>query len=61
MPEGDTIRKLAGFLAPALIGRIVIGVRLRGSARRDLGDRRVQGVSSKGKHLYVELEGALLA
>lgn len=61
MPEGDTVRKLAAVLAPALQGRALHGVRVWGRDYPELRGSPVQGVLSKGKHLYFELgEGLCL-
>ena len=60
MPEGDTIHKLANFLAPCLVGETLLDVRLAdaGAARRCAG-RQVRNVVARGKHLFIELEGDL--
>ena len=60
MPEGDTVHKLANFLAPCLVGETLIDVSLAdpAAARRCTG-QRVRDVVARGKHLFIELEGAL--
>lgn len=55
MPEGDTLYKLAAYLAPRLEGRPI----LRGFAGHppvDLGGARIAGVRVNGKHLFIDLE-----
>lgn len=61
MPEGDTIHKLAGYLAPRLEGRRIAAVTMRDAedARRCAG-RRIGRVYAHGKHLFIELDNALL-
>jgi endonuclease-8 len=59
MPEGDTIHTLARYLGAALGGGVVTRVRVRGQVWPDLAGLRIQGVSSKGKHLYLELNNGL--
>ncbi len=57
MPEGDTIHKLAAFMAPRLEGRELLGVGFRG--RLDdlrFQGRRVQRVEARGKHLMIRLD-----
>ncbi len=57
MPEGDTIHKIAGFLAPRLENQTLERVHLanRQTAERCTG-RRVIGVAARGKHLFIELD-----
>ncbi len=57
MPEGDTIHKLATFLSPALVGQRLTAVRLRGQDITALQEQRIQAVTSKGKHLFIDLDG----
>ena len=61
MPEGDTIHKLASYLAPRLVGQRIdaLALRDREAARRCTG-RRVVGVYARGKHLFIELDNATL-
>jgi endonuclease-8 len=61
MPEGDTIHKLANYFAPRLEGQTVLGLTLPDAegARRCTG-RRIQRVFARGKHLFFELDEALL-
>lgn len=57
MPEGDTIHKIAGFLAPRLRSHRLVRVEMAhsGTARRCTG-RQVRGVTARGKHLFIELD-----
>lgn len=56
MPEGDTVHKLAEALAPLLRGHTLTGASLYGQTRPDLVSRRVERVTSKGKHLYIAFD-----
>ena len=57
MPEGDTIHKIANFLAPRLAGRIVTDVRLAdGRAAGRCSGCRVRDVVARGKHLFIEFD-----
>jgi endonuclease-8 len=61
MPEGDTIHKLANYLAPRLETRVVDRVRAADpSAMRLCGGQRVSRVFAKGKHLFIEFENEWL-
>jgi endonuclease-8 len=59
MPEGDTVHILAEYLGSALGGGLLTRAHVRGQVWRGLCGRRIQGVCSKGKHLYLELDGGL--
>ncbi len=62
MPEGDTIHKIANFLAPRLDGRVVQRLDLapRYPARAVAG-RRIREVAARGKHLFIVFDdGAAL-
>lgn len=59
MPEGDTIHTLASLLAPALQGRCLDRVSIRHRPQVALAGQRVERVTSKGKHLYIELTNGL--
>ena len=61
MPEGDTIHKLANYLAPRLEGRTIeaLGMRDPEAVRRCTG-RRILRVFARGKHLLIELDNATL-
>jgi endonuclease-8 len=61
MPEGDTIHKLAAYLAPRLEGRRVDTVSAadaRAAAR--CAGRCVRQVYAHGKHLFIEFDNAWL-
>jgi endonuclease-8 len=53
VPEGDTLYKIAEFLDQALRACQVEQVRLHPMFGMSSGSRRVEGVASEGKHLYV--------
>ena len=57
MPEGDTIHKIANFLAPRMAGQTLLDACLAdtAAARRCVG-RRVSDVVARGKHLFIELD-----
>ncbi len=59
MPEGDTIHKLANYLAPRLEDQQILSA---GGARADvarrINGRHIEGVSARGKHLFIELDNA---
>lgn len=57
MPEGDTIHRLAAYLAPRLEGRVLEGGRLADDPTVDLAGRQVERVEARGKHLLVQLDG----
>lgn len=59
MPEGDTVRKIAGALQARLRGNVLDRVRLRDRPDLDLSGRRVIEVRAHGKHLFIDLEGGL--
>ncbi len=60
MPEGDTIHKIANYLAPRLGERKIVSVSLPDAvaASRCTG-RRVRDVVARGKHLFIELDNEL--
>lgn len=58
MPEGDTVHKIANFLAPRLEGRVVVEVRMADAeGARACSGRRVTFVQARGKHLYIGFDG----
>ncbi len=60
MPEGDTIFQVATALRPRLVGETLRRVLLaRQSGAQELEGRRVEAVTAKGKHLFIELEGGI--
>ncbi|MDX1516731.1 MAG: DNA-formamidopyrimidine glycosylase family protein [Woeseiaceae bacterium] len=57
MPEGDTIHKIATFLAPRLTAQTLVDVRMAdAAAAKRCSGRRVDGVRARGKHLFIELD-----
>jgi endonuclease-8 len=57
MPEGDTIHKIANWLAPRLRERTLESVRAADPAvSRLCSGRRVSGVRALGKHLFIDLD-----
>ncbi len=55
MPEGDTIHKIAAFMAPRLTGQTVDAVRLGAAAVPQFGGSEVREVTARGKHLRIAL------
>lgn len=57
MPEGDTIHKIAGYLAPRLCGERLLAVTMadKHAASRCAG-RAVTDVVARGKHLFIALD-----
>ena len=60
MPEGDTIFKLAAFLAPALSGRKIISGFAQAKPTTDLAGLAVRNVSPRGKHLFIAFDNGQL-
>ena len=60
MPEGDTVWHTAAVLRDALVGHTVTGcdVRVPRFAAVDVTGRVVDGVASRGKHLFVRVGSA---
>jgi endonuclease-8 len=57
MPEGDTLHKIANYLAPRLEAQTLVGVRMAdAAAAKTCASRRVDGVHAHGKHLFIELD-----
>ena len=57
MPEGDTIHKLAAFMAPRLEGRELVSVAFRDRVDEPRFEGcRVQVVEARGKHLLIRLD-----
>lgn len=54
MPEGDTIHKIAGRLAPRLVGKTIERVTTQGLVRALAGEA-ITSVAAHGKHLVIEL------
>jgi endonuclease-8 len=62
VPEGDTVYRAAHNLAAALTGEVLTGcdVRVPKYATVDLAGQRIESVSSRGKHLLLRTEEALV-
>lgn len=61
MPEGDTVFKIAGYLAERLTGRRIVSGMGRMPETLSLSGRRIGSVVAQGKHLLIELDdGSLL-
>ena len=61
VPEGDTIHKIAAYMAPELTGRRVDSVRLGSRAEKRFAGATIRGVEARGKHLWIHLDnGSLL-
>lgn len=56
MPEGDTIHKIAAFMAPRLEGQTVDAVRLGSAADPLFAGTAVNEVRARGKHLRIALD-----
>ena len=56
MPEGDTIHKIAAYMAPELTGHRVESVRLGIGGRERFAGAAVRGVEARGKHLRIQLD-----
>ena len=60
MPEGDTLHKIANYLAPRLCQQVLVDVRMADSAAaRRCTSQRVESVEARGKHLFIELDNGL--
>ncbi len=60
VPEGDTIHKVANYLAPRLSDHVIEEVRMADtSAAGRCVAARIQGVVARGKHLFFELDNGL--
>lgn len=55
MPEGDTIHKVAAYLADRLVGRSIRRLRMAGACDDCVG-RRIERVYAHGKHLFIALD-----
>ena len=57
MPEGDTIHKVASYLAPRLSGRVIDELQIEATTGADRCKAvRIQRVFARGKHLFFELD-----
>ena len=60
MPEGDTIHKVANYLAPRLTDHVIEDVHVTGFADAErCRHARIRGVVARGKHLFFELDNGL--
>jgi endonuclease-8 len=59
MPEGDTVHVLAQTLGHRLKGQRLRSAWVRGQALPSVVGRRVIDVTSRGKHLFIDLEDGL--
>ncbi len=57
MPEGDTIAKLARFLAAETVGQPIRRLWVRPQDQPDAAGRQITAVDCKGKHLFLTLSG----
>ena len=55
MPEGDTIHKIAAYMAPLLTGADIDGVRVKGRLPT-VTEARIDRVEARGKHLWIGLD-----
>ena len=62
MPEGDTIAYAANRIRPVLEGRVPEEIRAAREPKwpERLGGRRVEGVETLGKHLFLNFDGGLV-
>lgn len=60
MPEGDTIFKLAAYLAPALGGRQVVSGFALAKPKTDLAGLGIRSVHAQGKHLFIGFDNGQL-
>jgi len=56
MPEGDTVHTIAAVLGHWLTGRRLDAVWVRGQLLSELTTRQVVAVTSRGKHLFIDLD-----
>ncbi|MEM8982774.1 MAG: DNA-formamidopyrimidine glycosylase family protein [Pseudomonadota bacterium] len=59
MPEGDTIHKIAAYLAPRLERQTVEQLTLGRRPERRFAGRRVDRVQARGKHLYIDFDNGI--
>lgn len=60
MPEGDTIHKVANYLAPRLTDHVIEDVQMADSAGASrCRSARISAVVARGKHLFFELDNGL--
>lgn len=58
VPEGDTIAKVADYMRPRLVGKVLHGVCIAGAQAPELARRTVLAVDAHGKHLLLRLSPA---
>ncbi|MEE4163410.1 MAG: DNA-formamidopyrimidine glycosylase family protein [Woeseiaceae bacterium] len=56
MPEGDTIHKIAAFMAPRLTGQTVDKIRLGANAPGRFAGATIRSIEARGKHLWLDLD-----
>ncbi len=57
MPEGDTIHKIANYLAPRLRSHKIISISMADQvAAAQCRSRCIEDVTARGKHLFIELD-----
>ncbi len=60
MPEGDTIHKIANYLAPRLRRQTIDDITMSDQqAAGACRDRRIDAVTARGKHLFFELDSGV--
>ena len=60
MPEGDTIHKVANYLAPRLTDKVIEDVQMADAAGASrCRSATIRGVVARGKHLFFELDNSL--
>jgi len=60
MPEGDTIHKIANYLAPRLTEQTIEDIRMADpTAAAKCRQRRIERVNARGKHLFFDLDSGV--
>ena len=60
MPEGDTIHKIANYLAPRLRQQVIDEIHMSDSrAAGACRHRRIDAVTARGKHLFFDLDSGM--
>ncbi|MEM9335959.1 MAG: DNA-formamidopyrimidine glycosylase family protein, partial [Pseudomonadota bacterium] len=60
MPEGDTIHKIANYLAPRLCEQVIDDIRMADIGAADgCRHRRIDAVVARGKHLFFDLDNGM--
>jgi endonuclease-8 len=60
VPEGDTIHKIAAFMAPRLTGQTIDTVRLGADTLPEFAGSTVHKIEARGKHLRIALDNGKL-